>query len=85
MKFIKFYKPNCDPCKFLSKVLSEINDVSFEVEEIDITKEENKKYVESYEIERVPVLLSLRSGNILRGLKKPVYIKEFVRTEVSLQ
>jgi glutaredoxin len=82
LKFTKFYKPNCDPCKFLSKVLLEINDQNFELEEIDITQEENKHYIKELGIERVPFLLS-EKGNFLHGLKKPIIIKEFIKIEME--
>ena len=82
MKFTKFYKPNCDPCKFLGKVLTEIDDPEFQLVEIDITEEDNRHYVQEMDIIMVPILLS-ETGNMLRGLKKPVITKQFIKDEIA--
>ncbi len=58
MKLFKFYKPDCQPCKFLDSVLRTL-DIPQDVEviPINILEEDNADFVIEFKLSAVPTLV----------------------------
>jgi hypothetical protein len=66
-KIYKFYKPGCQPCVTLKKIMNQVDLSNFEIIDIDMSLEENK--VQYPEIDVVPVLMK-EDGTSTRLLPK---------------
>ena len=59
MKILKFFTPTCMSCRFVGKILEDLEDI--EVESIDATEELSK--VDNYNICTTPTLIFLNEEN----------------------
>ena len=76
-KILKFSASWCQPCKQISKTLSEI-DLGLVVEEIDIDK--NEQAAIDYKIRSVPTLVLIRGGqeiSRITGSKTAEQLRQF--------
>ena len=76
-KILKFSAVWCQPCKQISKTISEM-DLSLPIEEIDI--EQNEQAAINYKIRSVPTLVLIRGGkeiSRITGSKTAEQIKQF--------
>ena len=74
-KILKFSASWCQPCKQISKIMSEL-DLSMQIEEID----KNEQAAIDYKIRSVPTLVLIKGGkeiSRITGSKTAEQIKQF--------
>lgn len=78
MKIYKFYKPNCDPCKTLVKMLATIDiPENYEFVELNVEEEDNKQFAYANGINKTPSLM-FEDGRKMIGLKHKQDIINFL-------
>jgi hypothetical protein len=78
MKIYKFYKPECDPCKTLVKMMDKMEiPPEYEIIEIDVNVEINKQFAYSNGINKTPSLMYEDGSKKMIGLKRREEIMAF--------
>lgn len=67
-RILKFYSPTCGPCKVMSKKLEEVAKATgIEVQDVDITDEDNESLLDEWKIRTIPTTVVLGKHNELLG------------------
>jgi thioredoxin-like negative regulator of GroEL len=80
IKIIKFESPTCQPCKLLTKTLSEI-DVQYPIEIVDISIEHERASL--WNIRTVPTLVMTEAGGEIKrliGYKSAFEVEKWINT-----
>ena len=69
-RILKFYSPACGPCKVMGKNLEEVTKVTgIEVQEVDITDEDNQSLLDEWKPRTVPTVIAIDSKDTVHEFK----------------
>lgn len=69
-RILKFYSPSCGPCKVMGKNLEEVTKVTgIEVQEVDITDEDNQSLLDEWKPRTVPTIIAIDSKDTVHEFK----------------